>query len=102
MPFVEKAYAKLHGTYESLNKGSIAEALVDLTGGSCDKINLKSDKVRTAMSKGFLWDEIISFHTKEYVMGCSISDTTAGTEVDEGTFINTGWGVTQPDRLFSS
>lgn len=29
---VEKAYAKLHGSYASLQGGSVADALVDLTG----------------------------------------------------------------------
>ena len=29
---VEKAYAKLHGSYCSLQGGSVADALVDLTG----------------------------------------------------------------------
>jgi hypothetical protein len=29
---VEKAYAKLHGSYVSLQGGSVADALVDLTG----------------------------------------------------------------------
>ena len=69
-----------------MNKGSIAETLVDLTGGSCDKISLKTDKVKSAINSGFLWDEIVSFHTKDYVMGCSVSDNTAITEVGEGTF----------------
>jgi hypothetical protein len=34
---MEKAYAKLHGCYEILNGGSMAEALVDMTGGASDK-----------------------------------------------------------------
>lgn len=39
-----QAYAKLHGTYESINGGSVGEALVDLTGGCCEKISFTSGK----------------------------------------------------------
>lgn len=39
---MEKAYAKLHGCYEALNGGNMAEALVDLTGGCSEKFNLEA------------------------------------------------------------
>ena len=39
---MEKAYAKLHGTYEMLNGGQMNEALVDLTGGVSEKFHLRS------------------------------------------------------------
>lgn len=32
VPLVEKAYAKLHGSYQAIESGSIATALIDLTG----------------------------------------------------------------------
>jgi hypothetical protein len=45
VPLIEKAYAKLHGSYESINGGSMTESLVDLTGGSSEKFNLRAPEV---------------------------------------------------------
>ena len=44
---VEKAYAKLKGTYENLNGGNTSEAMVELTGGVSEKVNLKLMEPRT-------------------------------------------------------
>lgn len=38
---IEKAFAKLKGNYERLNGGNTSEAMVQLTGGVSEKINLK-------------------------------------------------------------
>ena len=34
-------YFRLNGSYEALEAGNIADALVDFTGGVCESINLK-------------------------------------------------------------
>ncbi|XP_023674237.1 calpain-10 isoform X3 [Paramormyrops kingsleyae] len=41
VPLLEKAYAKLRGSYERLWAGQVAEALVDLTGGLAEQWSLK-------------------------------------------------------------
>ncbi|KAG8508266.1 Calpain-10, partial [Galemys pyrenaicus] len=41
LPLLEKVYAKLHGSYEHLWAGQVADALVDLTGGLAERWSLK-------------------------------------------------------------
>ncbi|XP_044885205.1 calpain-10 isoform X3 [Mauremys mutica] len=41
LPLLEKVYAKVHGSYEQLWAGQVADALVDLTGGLAERWTLK-------------------------------------------------------------
>ncbi|XP_049763446.1 calpain-9-like [Schistocerca cancellata] len=55
--FVEKAYAKLHGSYEALAGGHALEALVDLTGGVAEKLRSSAalyPLLRDAFARGDL------------------------------------------------
>ena len=49
---MEKAYAKLHGTYEMLNGGQMNEALVDLTGGVSEKFHFRALPIAAIGIKG--------------------------------------------------
>ncbi len=49
---MEKAYAKLHGNYEIINGGSMAEGLVDLTGGCSEKYDLRAEETAAQIESG--------------------------------------------------
>nr|XP_056701736.1 calpain-12 [Euleptes europaea] len=57
MPLLEKAYAKLNGSYEAMNGGYMNEAFVDFTGGIGEAIHLKTPNptlfrtIKEALSK---------------------------------------------------
>ena len=71
---LEKAYAKLHGSYESLRGGSTNEALVDFSGGCSehfDKSDLESSKHQTKTA-GDIFDIMMKAFDRSSMMSCSI------------------------------
>uniref|UniRef100_A0A3B5QBS3 Calpain 9 n=1 Tax=Xiphophorus maculatus TaxID=8083 RepID=A0A3B5QBS3_XIPMA len=67
---LEKAYAKVHGSYESLKGGSTMEAMEDFTGGVGEMYETKSapDDLFTIMKKAL---------DRGSMMGCSIDITSS-------------------------
>ena len=55
---IEKAYAKIHGSYEILNSGKIEEALVDMTGGVAEKHDLRHPDIKQAVETGQFWKDL--------------------------------------------
>ncbi|CAD5118343.1 DgyrCDS7053 [Dimorphilus gyrociliatus] len=66
IPLIEKAYAKLCGSYGSLDKGELGEALVDFTGGITETINMKDDGYKNSVIKqSVLFEDMrIAFNNK--------------------------------------
>ncbi|NXT10206.1 CAN14 protein, partial [Prunella fulvescens] len=60
---LEKAYAKLYGSYEDLQIGQVSEALVDFTGGVNTRIKL-------AEAPPDLWDMLTRATYSRSLMGC--------------------------------
>lgn len=62
---LEKAYAKLHGSYEALRGGTTSEAMEDFTGGVSESYDLKDAPANlfNLLEKGFL---------NQSMMSCSI------------------------------
>ncbi|XP_073455456.1 calpain-6 [Aquarana catesbeiana] len=60
---LEKAYAKLSGSYESLDGGSTADAIVDFTGAVVENIDLTDDKYSVNVAvQTKLFEELLKVH----------------------------------------
>ncbi|XP_047260771.1 calpain-type cysteine protease DEK1-like, partial [Capsicum annuum] len=66
---LEKAYAKLHGSYEALEGGLVQEALADLTGGAGEEIDMRSDEAQIDLVSGRLWSQLLHFKQEGFLLG---------------------------------
>lgn len=79
VPFVEKAYAKLHGSYDALIGGYIDGGLRDLTGLVAEEIVLREGHMgfhpqnKIDLESGALWEKMDRYiNDWGSMMGCSI------------------------------
>ena len=56
-----KAYAKLHGSYEALDGGSVTAALVDLTGGIAETLDLSEEDELQELYDGSMWKRMVRY-----------------------------------------
>ncbi|MBA0851502.1 hypothetical protein Goshw_020885 [Gossypium schwendimanii] len=66
---LEKAYAKLHGSYEALEGGLVQDALVDLTGGAGEEIDMRSPQAQIDLASGRLWSQLLQFKREGFLLG---------------------------------
>ncbi|KAF8969516.1 hypothetical protein BGZ46_010680 [Entomortierella lignicola] len=68
LPLMEKAYAKIHGDYESISGGYTSEGIEDLTGGVASTFYTAD-----ILSKDRFWEEQMKKANKSLLLGCWVS-----------------------------
>ena len=63
---LEKAYAKLHGSYESIERGLVHEGLVHLTGGAGEEI--ETSRRQMDIASGALWSRLLRYVERSDVL----------------------------------
>ncbi|XP_076458518.1 calpain-9-like [Babylonia areolata] len=99
---LEKAYAKLRGCYESLHGGKFQDAMVDMTGGISEVIDLRErDKLPPD-----LYDLMMRGFQMKSLMGCCIfrpkGSTQSEVEMANGLYMGHAYSITAFQQLEST
>ena len=67
---MEKAYAKMHKSYEVIFDSNFVEGLVDLTGGVAEKWILTDKDVQKKIETNQMWELLKSHFNQKFYLGC--------------------------------
>ena len=95
VPLMEKAYAKLHGNYQILHGGDIAESLVDFTGGVSEQYDLSNPETAEKIENGQFWKDLKKYHQQGFLIGCQniVEEETGENMGTTGILFNHSYGV---------
>lgn len=68
---LEKAFAKLHGSYDALRGGWAYEALMDMTGAPCSSVRLEDESVQADVRSGKFWRDLQQWDELGYLLTAS-------------------------------
>uniref|UniRef100_A0A5K3FGV6 Calpain catalytic domain-containing protein n=1 Tax=Mesocestoides corti TaxID=53468 RepID=A0A5K3FGV6_MESCO len=90
---IEKAYAKLNGSYANLSGGTQGEAMEDLTGGLSESIDL------TKISEEVLVHDLYKYQQRCCLMGCSVTSKEIEAKLQNGLIAGHAYSVTGVEHV---
>eukprot|EP00697_Spironema_sp_BW2_P013946 gnl/Spiro4/4266_TR2142_c0_g1_i2.p1 gnl/Spiro4/4266_TR2142_c0_g1~~gnl/Spiro4/4266_TR2142_c0_g1_i2.p1 ORF type:complete len:765 (-),score=166.85 gnl/Spiro4/4266_TR2142_c0_g1_i2:125-2329(-) len=97
---VEKAYCKLHGTYEALMGGTFSLGITDLLGCSTQQIYLADPRTQEEIVSGALWQALQRNMSQGFVTACAFSSHADGATVTPANLLmNHVYGITELREL---
>jgi calpain-15 len=87
---VEKAFAKLHGSYSQIKSGWPFEAMIDLTGAPYKDIRFHDRDISEKIANGSLWRYLCDCDQNNFIMSCSSGGVDT---MSEGTRQKTATGI---------
>ena len=94
VPLLEKAYAKMHGSYEALDGGSVTAVMADLTGGVSESIDMTDDDSVLEIADGSMWKRLLRYGEKSnYLLGCALSQASVPDNGGDGDVQVTDFGI---------
>ncbi|KNC51799.1 calpain-B [Thecamonas trahens ATCC 50062] len=67
---LEKAFAKMYGSYKALNGGLVHMGLVDMTGGQSEMVEFRKEENEADVRSGKVWKKMLKYRKAKYLMGC--------------------------------
>ncbi|KAJ6250206.1 calpain [Anaeramoeba flamelloides] len=90
---IEKAYAKLFGSYEAIEGGFVHLCLVNLTGGMGEMFQMNKEENLQQVNDGRLWQKLLQYQRAGYLLGAG-SHSGSDTNVSEkGIVMGHAYGI---------
>lgn len=102
VPVLEKAYAKLHGSYGALDSGSISYGLRDLTGEAVEQLRLdEPETLPCGPSLDEQWHMFLTNISESFLMGCEVRSLVAMAEEKNsfGLLLNHAYGIIDAQEI---
>ena len=91
--FIEKAYAKVFGSYESLKGGNSHMALATFTGGFGECLFTQKNKGKIDAASGKLWKDMKKWHDQKHLLACGTPGSSDSTFDDMGLTQSHAYGI---------